>query len=382
MILATLRATGLAAITAGALVGCDQTSLSLSENNDDSSHEQSAEASGGGGADSRPTPEKNTPAPEAEPRNTPPQTTALCIATPSTKTGYDGSVAAQISDEEDSIFNFSVIDRPKHGSLDLNLATGDFNYLPNDQAQGYKDRFSYTVDDLKGGTATGTVELIYGAARIMPLGNSITYGVTGYTSATKDQPSEPNAVGYRKFLYDRLAADGYRVDFVGSKQAGENAGLQDPDHQGLPGWTSWAISDALPEWLEENPADIVLAHIGTNDHKASTDGVNAVLNGIDNWASNNHSVKTLLATIVDQRPDTFFEDTVEDFNSNLTQLVNDSWSDKVDLVDQYSALDNTTDLTPLLQDSVGLHPNIGGYKKMAAVWFDALKSSGNLHKCP
>ena len=372
MILATLRAAGLAAITATTLLGCNQTSVS-SVNDNQSSDGQSAQ--GGGGQSTSDS--NNTPVVI----NTAPSAAALCVATLGSATGFNGSIAAQISDSEDQQFNFSVTQNPTQGSLQLDLTTGDFNYTPTTQSRGYTDTFSYQVDDLNGGTAEGTVEIVYGALRVMPLGNSITFGVTGYTSATGDQPTPEYAVGYRQTVYETLVADGYMVDMVGDQSAGASSGLADTDHQGLPGWTSWRIGDEIDNWLSSNPADVVLAHIGTNDHKITTDGINFVLNNINNWSFNNNSVKTLLATIVDQRPDTFFEDTVEDFNSNLAQLVQDSWPE-VDLVDQYSALDNETDLTPLAQDAVGLHPTTGGYQKMAAVWLDAIHNSGQLNKCP
>ncbi len=95
---------------------------------------------------------------------------------------------------------------------------------------------------------------------IMPLGNSITdeYNVDG---------------SYRKDLYDLLEAAGYtpdivdptaipRFDFVGSQDDGE---LADPDHEGHSGWDADEIRDNIYGWLDANPAEIVLLHIGTND---------------------------------------------------------------------------------------------------------------------
>jgi len=377
MILATLRAAGLAAITATTLVGCNQTKVSSQSTADDNAGTPSTQGDGGGGQ-----PQANDvviDSPVAS--NSTPRAAALCVSTQGSALGYNGTVAEQISDTDSDNFNFSVTLEPEHGSLQLDLATGDFNYLPTTSSQGFQDSFHYEVDDMNGGTTEGTVEIIYGALRVMPLGDSITYGVTGYTSETGDRPSAEFAVGYRQALYEDLVADGYMVDFVGDQQAGASSGLADTDHQGMPGWTSWHLGDQIDSWLNTNPADVILAHVGTNDHKVTTDGVNFVLNNINNWSANNNTVKTLLATIVDQRPDTFFEDTVEEFNINLAQLVDTSWPE-VDLVDQYSALDNQTDLTPIAQDSVGLHPTTGGYNKMAAVWLEALQDSGELHKCP
>src|SRR5512139_1700018 len=61
-----------------------------------------------------------------------------------------------------------------------------------------------------------------GGVRIMPLGDSITDGT-----------QVPG--GYRIGLWQRLAATGHRVDFVGSQFNGP-ANLGDHDHEGHPGW--------------------------------------------------------------------------------------------------------------------------------------------------
>jgi hypothetical protein len=59
-----------------------------------------------------------------------------------------------------------------------------------------------------------------GTIRIMPLGNSITYGY-------------PGDEGYRKDLYLDLVDAGYDVDFVGSLSDGVGF---DSDHEGHIGW--------------------------------------------------------------------------------------------------------------------------------------------------
>ena len=55
----------------------------------------------------------------------------------------------------------------------------------------------------------------------MPLGDSITLGVNG---------------GYRNGLWDRLAAAGKTIDYVGS-QFDQYAKTPDKDHEGHPGFT-------------------------------------------------------------------------------------------------------------------------------------------------
>lgn len=69
-------------------------------------------------------------------------------------------------------------------------------------------------------------DLQHRTIRVMPFGDSITAGL----------PSVPN--GYRKLLFDKLTADSYVIDYIGSKHQGD-ATLLDQDHEGNPGWKSY-----------------------------------------------------------------------------------------------------------------------------------------------
>src|SRR6185437_15312851 len=89
-----------------------------------------------------------------------------------------------------------------------------------------------------------------GGVRVMPLGDSITEGT-----------QVPG--GYRIGLWQRLAAGGYRVDFVGSQFNGP-ANLGDHDHQGHPGWRIDQIYNNINGWLATTNPRTVLLHIGTN----------------------------------------------------------------------------------------------------------------------
>src|SRR6187551_3033003 len=90
-----------------------------------------------------------------------------------------------------------------------------------------------------------------GGVRVMPLGDSITEGT-----------QVPG--GYRIGLWQRMAAAGYRVDFVGS-QANGPAALGDHDHEGHPGWRIDQIDANITGWLAATGPRTVLLHIGTND---------------------------------------------------------------------------------------------------------------------
>ena len=134
--------------------------------------------------------------------------------------------------------------------------------------------------------------------RILPVGDSITAGVG-------DVQNNAIMVGYRKFLWDNLANNNYVVDFVGSQNGGDAISGFDYNHEGHPGWTADMVADYIYQWLTDNPADIVLLHIGTNDIAQNyniqtiVDNVDHILDLIDNYESmNNKQITVVLAKII------------------------------------------------------------------------------------
>lgn len=95
------------------------------------------------------------------------------------------------------------------------------------------------------------------AARIMPLGDSLTSSINGQAS-------------YRYYLWKKLQAARYNVDFVGTAW-GVNDGSSsiypdfDQDHEGHPGATTDDILNAVGYFANQNQPDIVLLLIGGND---------------------------------------------------------------------------------------------------------------------
>lgn len=92
-----------------------------------------------------------------------------------------------------------------------------------------------------------------GTLRVLPLGASSTVGVGSTATA-----------GYRLPLWERLIADGVRVDFVGSRSSGPDA-LPDDDHEGRSGWTAARMLPLTGGWVLAAEPDVVLLHAGTND---------------------------------------------------------------------------------------------------------------------
>ena len=214
--------------------------------------------------------------------------------------------------------------------------------------------------------------------RIMPLGDSITYGDT---IADQDDPRPiGERAAYRGYLWYNLQDAGYEADFVGSEVAGQDITPEfDPENEGHPGWNSYKLEDHTYEFLAKNPADIVLLHIGTNDHRTSTAGVVEVLDRIDAYeADSGRQIHVFVAMIIDrQEPD----ETIEIFNENLKVTVGSRIKngDRLTLVDMYKG----AGLTEGDYEDV-THPNWRGYKKMADVWTNALLSpyTPGLHAFP
>lgn len=323
-------------------------------------------------------------------QNTAPTAGSQCLALRAPGNSFTGQLSAMVKDNEDSSFNYTLSGSASEGSVNIDLSSGTYTYTPNSGSRGYADHFVYKVDDKRGGTATGVVNLVYGAARIMPVGDSITFGVERYTGATGDLPVVNNAVGYRKFLRDRLTSAGYMVDFVGPRRAGWDAGLSDAEHAGFPGWKAGDLaygrgSDPaagnIDSWLNTHPVDAVLLHGGTNDHTSNAGVLAPLLNKIQQWQANHHPVELFISSIVDQRRDGIHNRShLDAFNAAVKSMV-PNYSNAT-FVDQYTALNWQTDLSSYSLDSVGLHPNTSGYQKMANRWYDAMTQSGLLNKCP
>jgi lysophospholipase L1-like esterase len=193
-----------------------------------------------------------------------------------------------------------------------------------------------------------------GGVRVMPLGDSITdgYNVPG---------------GYRIKLWQQMAADHRTVDFVGSGANGP-AALGDHDHEGHSGWKIRDLDANIDGWLRTQAPRTVLLHIGTNDINGNDDvaGAPARLSALIDRIRTLAPVAEVFVATITPIADPAAEQRARTFNATVPGIVATKGS-RTHLVDLHAAL-TTADLAD------GLHPNAGGYDKMAVAWYAALTS--------
>lgn len=195
------------------------------------------------------------------------------------------------------------------------------------------------------------------ALRLMPLGDSITWG---YAS--------PSGNGYRGYLWDDLAAEGHAPDFVGSLRGGT---MSDPDNEGHSGWRIDQIAGIADSALAAYQPNVVTLEIGTNDlngnYQVDT-AADRLKSLIDQVTRDVPDATVLVGTLIVSTSGTE-EASRPAFNSRLPGIVQSEQSagKHVSLVDM-SAL-TTADLA----DS--LHPNDNGYRKMADAFNSAVQAA-------
>lgn len=197
-----------------------------------------------------------------------------------------------------------------------------------------------------------------GIVKIMPLGDSITYGQGSTTGG-----------GYRWPLWNDLRAQGVRMTFVGSMQHGP---VDFPrDNEGLPGWKIDQIAAHVTGWLETYQPQIILLHIGTNDFIKHDDPVGAparLKSLIDLVTATLPTAILIVAQIIPLTRRPQFNAEVVKYNQAIPGIVQAEASQgrHVLYVDMYHAV------SPSLLLNDGAHPSDRGYILMAQVWERAL----------
>jgi lysophospholipase L1-like esterase len=193
--------------------------------------------------------------------------------------------------------------------------------------------------------------------KIMPLGDSITYGEGSSTGA-----------GYRFQLWNDLRVRGFPIDFVGSLQTGPAS--FDREDEGHPGWTINHIAIKVVNWLLTYRPNIILMHIGTNDFVKNDNPAQAparlsqLLNLI---TATLPSAWVIVAQILALPRSARLNAEVVAYNATIPRIVQADVAQgkHVQYVDMYHAVPPS-----MLPDQI--HPNDAGYALMAKVWLYAL----------
>ncbi|MFF1823620.1 FG-GAP-like repeat-containing protein [Kribbella sp. NPDC058245] len=188
--------------------------------------------------------------------------------------------------------------------------------------------------------------------RALPAGDSITYGIGSSTESS-----------YRADLMDQL--HGNTVDYVGSQRSGQ---LSDPDNEGHPGAVISEISGSALGTLSSSRPNVVLLHAGTNDLNKPVDPDNApgrLAKLIDDLTAAAPQTPVLVSTLVPASNPTT-QARIEDYNSHVTEIVNDRREAGKRVVEVDMGALTTADLRD------GLHPNDAGYEKMADAFYAGL----------
>ncbi|UWE07808.1 ricin-type beta-trefoil lectin domain protein [Actinacidiphila bryophytorum] len=193
--------------------------------------------------------------------------------------------------------------------------------------------------------------------RLMPLGDSITWGVG---SSTGDS--------YRSALWNDLAGEGHSLDFVGS---GRDGAMSDPDNEGHSGWRIDQIAGIADSVVARYRPNVITLEIGTNDLNqnyqvpTATDRLHAL---VDQLTADAPDATVLVASLIISTNPTE-EPNRPAFNQAVPGIVQaeQAAGKHVGYVDM-SAL-TAADLAD------ALHPNDGGYAKMATAFNSAVQAA-------
>jgi lysophospholipase L1-like esterase len=221
----------------------------------------------------------------------------------------------------------------------------------DDAAETPTDSAGETPTDDAGTTGRDTI-------RIMPLGDSITWGV-----------GAPGHDSYRTDLYRRLTKAGLNVDFVGSQHSGTGP---DRDNEGHPGWTITQISANIDRWLDAYRPDVVLLHIGTNDmHRGLTNSTEHLATLLDRIHRRAPEAQIFVAKVIGLGTVPGIAAQVartRAFNSSVERLV-------VARGKPFRLVDLSRIRGIDLHDR--LHPNEYGFRRMSWSWYRALERTLN-----
>ncbi|WP_181796316.1 ricin-type beta-trefoil lectin domain protein [Streptomyces sp. WELS2] len=193
--------------------------------------------------------------------------------------------------------------------------------------------------------------------RLMPLGDSITWGVGSSTGN-----------GYRGPLWNELAADGHPLDFVGTVR---NGSMPDPDNEGHSGYRIDQIAALADAALTRYRPNVVTLHIGTNDLQGASEVDTAVarLRSLVGQVTADVPDATVLVASLVVSTSASEERFRGAYNQAASRIVSDARA-----AGKHVAYVDMSGLTTAdLADP--LHPNDAGYQKMADAFHRGIQAA-------
>jgi lysophospholipase L1-like esterase len=231
-----------------------------------------------------------------------------------------------------------------------------------------------TEAGMGGGTGTFDPCPASGTCKILPLGDSITWG-QNYDG------------GYRVKLFSNTITDKKNITYVGKLSNGPStvSGATFPqNNEGHLGWVIQQIDDIVTgkatdanysgkKMMVDQAPNIVLLHAGTNDTSRSPTGMTDRLGAlIDHIVEDGPNVLLVVTTIIPIKQGSY--GTVgETYNNAIPAVV----QKRIDAGKHIILVDMFKNFPSSDLSSDGVHPNQQGYEWMAGVWYDAIK--GYLH---
>ncbi|MFF4275630.1 ricin-type beta-trefoil lectin domain protein [Streptomyces sp. NPDC001536] len=193
--------------------------------------------------------------------------------------------------------------------------------------------------------------------RVMPLGDSITWGVGSSTGN-----------GYRGPLWNQLAADGHPLDFVGTVRGGS---MSDPDNEGHSGYRIDQIAALADASLTRYRPNVVTLHIGTNDLQGASEVDSAITrlrSLVNRVTADAPDATVLLASLVVST-----SSSEERWRGTYNQAVRQIAGDAQAAGKHVAFVDMSSLTTADLADS--LHPDDAGYQKMADAFHRGIQAA-------
>ncbi|EAU69455.1 FG-GAP-like repeat-containing protein [Stigmatella aurantiaca] len=227
----------------------------------------------------------------------------------------------------------------------------------NSTAKSWFSRAARCVFALAGGAGLALVPTSAAAAptlRVMPLGDSITWGV-----------GSPTTSSYRRPLASLLEGQSrYAVAFVGSQASGS---LSDLSNEGHSGYTIDQIRAGIDSWMAGARPDVVLLHIGINDLNRNVDVPNApnrLKALVDRIFQNKRGVTVLVMGLIPTTPG------LEAKTSAFNNWVRAMESSQQQAGNKFRYVEPPALTAAELPDN--LHPNDAGYQRMAQAFLGPL----------